>query len=711
MNPQNVSAPAVSSSDRLPTGPDALYRSVFESLTEFAVFVIAADGSVKSWNTGAEQTFGYSADEIIGQNFSMIFTPEDVAAGAPAQELRTSLSGEQPDHDRWHVRKDGTRFWGTNTVEPIFDRARKLLGFTKLVRDITDMHLASEAVSDSEQRLRLLIESVHDFAIFSVALDGTVLSWNVGAEAMFGYDEAAIVGQPLAVLHTTGDVNAGVLRRDLRETAQSGSVADERWLVRKDGSRFLASAKMSPLKRGPDGQLRGFAIIAHDITEQKRLSDDLQTRARSDQLTKLLNRATFYEHVTRAIASLQRRPGHTFAVMFIDLDHFKAVNDIYGHVVADRLLESTARRLEKCVRSRDIIARLGGDEFAILLNGINGVSDASDAGDRIGKVMSETVEVDGYSMRVTASVGIAMGSVDYGLPEHILADADAAMYVAKTNGRARSVLFDPGMRLVDRQNLDLEIELRHALERGELRVDYQPILKLPGRSIVGFEALVRWQHPRRGLLQPNEFMPRAEAGDAIVPIDRWVFGVACRQLKAWQDCGIASDSLQISVNFSSKQFSRVDLIADLCKTIEETKISAQGLCLEMTETGIIERSADTVELLNAIRDLGISLHIDDFGMGYASLEAVVHMPIQALKIDRSFIAAMDTPNGARVVRSLVALGHNLDLQVIAEGVEMHEQLTAIEGFACDFAQGFLISKPLDPRAAEDFLRAAARPVL
>jgi len=682
---------------------EMLYRFVLESLTEFAVFSLTPGGIIRSWNSGAQRTFGYAADEAIGEHFSIIFTPEDIEAGAPAEELRVPETGRMIDHDRWHVRKDGSRFWGINAVHPMYGEHGELIGFAKLVRDITEQHLAEEATFDSEQRLRLLVESVEGYGILSIGLDDTITSWNDGAESILGYRSSDIVGQPLSVLVDNPKRGEHALETMLRETSQSGTSSAERWLIRKDKTRLLASSRISRLKCGADGQSRGYVMVLHDITRERESVREIEHRALHDQLTRLPNRSAFYEHVGRALVAIKRRPAHLFAVLFIDLDHFKEINDSYGHLLADKLLERTARRLELALRSRDVLARLGGDEFAILLTGVDGIADALDASERIMSELAQPTIIDGYEVLISASIGIAMGDPIYESGEDILADADTAMYLAKTSGRARTNVFNRETMQHQRSTRALQADLHHALDRAELRVEYQPIVKLPERRLVGFEALVRWQHPQRGLLQPHDFISSAEATNAIIAIDRWVFRTACEKLAAWKHRHPGASGLKMSVNFSSKQFASVDLLDELQSILVATGVAPRSMRMEITETGIVDRSAFTSDLLGRIKDAGLALHIDDFGVGYASMESLGHMPVQTLKIDRSFVSSMDTETGKRLVRSLVTLGHSLDLEVVAEGVETREQLEYLEQSACDYAQGFYFSKPLDADAAEQYL--------
>jgi PAS domain S-box-containing protein len=341
----------------VPQKTEALYHFLVDSLTEYAVFAVSSQGLFISWNAGAQHTFGYEESEVIGQHFALIFTPEDIVNGAPQNELATALSGEQTDHDRWHVRKDGSRFWGTNTVQPMYSHDGTLLGFTKLVRDTTERHIAVEALSDSEESLRLLIESVHEYAIFSLGLEGDITSWNVGAQNTFGFSAKEALGKHFSMLFTPDDIAARVPAAQLSEAIAQGACSERRWLVRQNATRFFSDSKLAQLKRGPEGALRGFVTVAHDITERQKTDDELRHRAAFDELTGLPNRASFKDHLQRAIALAKPHSG-AYAVLFIDLDHFKEVNDAFGHAQADQVLERTAHRLKICVRpgtsSRDL---------------------------------------------------------------------------------------------------------------------------------------------------------------------------------------------------------------------------------------------------------------------------------------------------------------------------------------------------------------------
>jgi diguanylate cyclase (GGDEF)-like protein/PAS domain S-box-containing protein len=681
-----------------------LNRFLVDSLTEYAVFAVSPAGIVISWNSGGQQIFGYTQAEIVDRCFDIFFTPEDLAIGAPQTELANALSGGKTHDDRWHVRKDKSRFWGTNTVQPLYDPDGALLGFTKLVRDTTASHVAAQALSDSEQQLRLLVESVRDYAIFSVGPDGTVATWSDGAQRVFGYLQSEIVGQQYSLLFSQADVQAGLPDAQVRHATMRQSIDVEAWLVRKDGSTFLASGKISQLKANVAGDMRGFVILAHDATDRHLAAEDLRRRAQYDALTQLPNRLTFYENVQRAISLLKRHSSNPFAVIFIDLDRFKAVNDEFGHLVADAVLELVARRLEACVRSGDIVSRVGGDEFAILLNGANGWVDADDAAQRILTEMRQPLNTDSADVFAAVSVGVVIGTPIYERPEDILRDADAAMYVAKSQGGARAVIFDDSIGRVVRENLDVTADLRHAIERNELRIAYQPVLRLRDRMHVGFEALVRWKHPGRGLLRPVDFIAQAEESNLIVAVDRWVLAQACAQLANWQVRGLAGPGLQISVNVSSKEFSRVDFVSEVRDIISAHALTATSLRLEITEGTMLERSTHAYEVLAAVRALGVNVDVDDFGTGYASLSALNQLVVDGLKIDWSFVTSTNAHHGWGIVDSVIGLAHKLGLVAIAEGIESEEQLRQLIALGCDFGQGHLFAPSLGAVAAAAFLR-------
>jgi diguanylate cyclase (GGDEF)-like protein/PAS domain S-box-containing protein len=429
-----------SSQNEVPCTDQVLQRLLLDSLTDYAIFAVSPSGLVMSWNSGAKRLFGYRPDEILGAPFGLICTAEDVLAEASATSLTNTAPGQRPDCTRQFTRKDGTHFCAASSPYPIHGTSNELVGFAEILHDV-DPRLTFAEKSDDDQRSKCILEGVSECAISAVSLDGAISSWNAGAEQIFGYSSTEVMGQHVSQLFSADDLASGEPETEMQEATVMGSARFERWMLRKNGSRFRASGRISQLKCDASGKSRGFVRVVHDVTDNYALVEELQRRAQYDELTQLPNRRTFYDHVRRAISSMNRRPSQTFAVLFIDVDHFKGINDNYGHLVADQFLATAARRLESCIRGEDIVARFGGDEFSVLLNGLSSVADADDTARRICETMGKSVRIDKYDVKTTVSVGIAIGNRDYKRPEDILSDADHAMYAAKAQGRAQAVRF------------------------------------------------------------------------------------------------------------------------------------------------------------------------------------------------------------------------------------------------------------------------------
>ena len=686
---------APETSDRSLVSTEELYRYLVESLTEYAIFATSDDGRIVSWNSGAEHLFGYVKAEVIDRNFDIIFTAEDRIAGAPQLELETARTAGRVATDCWHVRKDSSLFWATNIVQPIRDDDGNSVGFTKIVRDGTDRKVAIQALQDSQQRFQLLVETVREYAMFGVSSSGNVSFWNAGAEAVFGYRSDEIVGFPLAKLYAADAVSAGHATTQLNRAAHEGFAHDERWLVRKDGTRFFASDHIKRIANDLDGSDRGFVKMAYNITDRKAAEDATRHLAMHDSLTGLPNRVHFIERLRSEIADGQSAERGGFAVFFLDVDDFKLVNDSFGHSIADKLLQALATRLASCLRSGDLLARLGGDEFAILLIGTERRTDADTLVKRIARGLSKPFEVDRHEFFVTMSVGVALDTARYSLPEEALRDADIAMYASKAKGRGQITIFESAMHepIVARQRLDTQ--LRHGLERDEFRVVYQPIVDLADMQTVGFEALVRWQHPTRGLLGPADFLEAARETESIIAIDRFVLLRACIDASTFL-AERGSSSFLLSVNMTSRQFEFVDFVPYVSSVLHETGFDPSCLKLEITEGTMMAIFGNTLDTLARLRGTGIELYIDDFGTGYSSLSYLADLPVNALKIDRSFVEKIGLrTEHKKIIATIIDLAHGLEIKAIAEGIESNEQLEAVRALGCDYAQGFLFSRPVE----------------
>jgi len=437
-----------------------------------------------------------------------------------------------------------------------------------------------------------------------------------------------------------------------------------------------------------------------DITDRQRTKDQLVHDAFHDALTGLPNRALFMQHLKIAIEGAKRGEGRPFAILFLDLDRFKIINDSLGHMVGDQLLVGIARRLESCLRPGDRVARLGGDEFTIFVKDINEASDATEVAERIRQKLTQPFSLSGQEVFTTVSIGIAHSAIGYEQPEDMLRDADTAMYRAKSQGTARHEVFDKAMHSNALSLLQMETDLRRAVERQEFLIHYQPIVTLENGRLRGFEALVRWQHPEHGLVSPAKFIPIAEETGLIVNIGQWVLEEACRQMREWQQQYAAGLELQMSVNLSSKQFIQPNLIGKIGETLKRTGLDPRNLKLEITESVVMENVDIATNMLRQIRALGIELSIDDFGTGYSSLSYLHRFPLNTLKIDRSFVIHMTgNSENTEIVRTIVMLAKTLGMDVIAEGVETQEQLAQLWALDCKYGQGYFFSKPVSGSVA------------
>lgn len=448
--------------------------------------------------------------------------------------------------------------------------------------------------------------------------------------------------------------------------------------------------------------------LQQEIVQRKSAEEQLRHDAFHDKLTNLPNRALLMDRLRQCLERAKRNSEHVFALLFLDIDNFKVINDSLGHSAGDELLVETARRLVAGLRSldtvsrigEDTLARLGGDEFVVLLDGIRRPSDAALVAERIQERMSAPLEIDGRIVAITASIGIALTQGECGDVNELVRNADTAMYRAKHAGRARYAMFDNAMHVEAMARLELENDLRVALDRGEFEVFYQPIVELESGRINGFEALLRWRHPRRGLISPAEFIPLAEEMGLIVPIGRWVLDRACRQLSAWNRQLPSEQALSISVNVSRRQLGESAFRAEVEQIIRDTGVEAGRLGLEVTEGTFMSTEESMDQKLIELKKLGVQLHMDDFGTGYSSLSCLDRFPLDVIKIDRSFVTNLESNRKySAIIQAIVTLARNLNIKVTVEGVETEEQLAQILTFECDYAQGYYYSRPVDARAA------------
>jgi len=478
----------------------------------------------------------------------------------------------------------------------------------------------------------------------------------------------------------------------------------EHRLAHEDGRYLWVLARGEVTHRKTGDPLR-IAGSLSDITQQKLAEDRLRHEATHDDLTGLPNRSTFMEHLRRLLER-SRRSGRDlkFAVLFLDFDHFKRINDSLGHLAGDQLLAAIGRRLKDCVRPGDTIARLGGDEFGVVLERLGDVTEATRIAERIHEALRHPFDIQGLEVLTTTSIGIAVGSRAYERPMDLLRDADTAMYRAKATGKGRHEVFDSAMQAHAVEQLQLESDLRHAMARDEIRLLYQPVVSLHDRSIVGFEALARWRHPTRGLLPPSAFLPAAEETGLIVELGFQVLRKACVQIQRWQKSARGHRSLSIHVNVSDKQLFQPDLADRVEQVLAETELSPGDLVLDVSENVVMQKADSAVSILDQLKSLGLHIHLDDFGTGYSSLGYLHRFEIDTLKIDRSFIRNLRAGGDNWIAaRTIMGLADNLGMGVIAEGVETEEQLQELLGLGCVLGQGSLFHEPLSPELVDDIL--------
>ncbi len=559
-----------------------------------------------------------------------------------------------------------------------------------------------KAVDLVEARFASLIRNASD-AIMIVGGDGRIEYASPAMQRTFGLWHDDLVGRRLGEIWREADREriAGFLAE---VTATQGvSIGPVELSVGTKAKRFIVECVGSNLLDDP--AVRGLALNLRDVTERKALEDQLRQLAFHDPLTLLANRSLFRNRVEHAIA-LSRRTQDRLAVLMIDLDNFKNVNDSLGHDVGDRLLQTAAQRLVKCTRAADTVARLGGDEFAVLLEGVSTPEQAEQIASAVTDAFRQPLSIDGNDLMVTASVGVALSEAGQDT-EHVLRNADIAMYNAKAAGKGRHVVFHARMQEQLRERLRLEDDLAQALARGEFFLEFQPIIDLKSSELLGVEALVRWQHPQQGRLLPGQFNPMAEETGQVIALGRWVLMDACCRVQEWRKSVAAGDGLRVAVNISGRHLQQGDLVADVRAALGASGLEPESLLIELTESTMMHNSEANLLKLRELKALGVRLAIDDFGTGYSSLSYLHRFPIDILKIDRSFVSRLtESAEGPKLARAVVMLGETLGLETVAEGVEVDDQVTQLLQLGCVAAQGFLFSHAttLDVVAASNFAR-------
>jgi diguanylate cyclase (GGDEF)-like protein/PAS domain S-box-containing protein len=564
----------------------------------------------------------------------------------------------------------------------------------KALGNMVERAANAEALFEEKERAQVTLNSIGD-AVMSTDVWGKVTYLNVVAEGLTGWSCAEAAGHPVEeVLHiidaTTREAVRNPMALAIHESRTVG-LTPNCVLIRRDGVEAAIEDSAAPI-HDRRGQVTGAVMVFHDVSVARAVSLRMSYLAQHDSLTELPNRMLFSDRLTEAIA-MAHRYRRKLAVLFLDVDRFKHINDSLGHDIGDRLLQSIARQLRACVRSSDTVSRQGGDEFVILLTEVTHAQDAAVSAEKILLALRTPHRIDQHDLHLTASIGIVTYPDDGTEAETLMKNADFAMYHAKDSGRNNYQFFNPDMnvRAVERQFL--EVGLRHALERQEFVLHYQPKISLETGAIMGVEALIRWCHPQRGLVPPAQFIPVAEECGFIVPIGRWVLREACRQTRAWKEAGLPP--IHIAINISAVELRDKDFVAGVRAILTETGLEPRYLELEITETFLMQDAKSTATVLQALKDLGVTLALDDFGTGYSSLSHLKRFPIDTLKIDQSFVRDLATDaDDASIISAVISMGESLHMRVVAEGVETRDQFLFLQEHSCPFAQGYYFSPPV-----------------
>lgn len=683
-----------------PPQSDWLFRSLIQNSRDI-ITILESDGTIRYESPSVERIVGFTPEELVGKSVFEYVHPDDLKVVQIAfQSVLESISSAPQSIELRFLCKDGSwsylEVYGTNQLSN-----PAIAGIVINSRDINEQKQFQEALAQSESKFRSLIQNSLDI-ITILSREGCIIYESPSVEKILGHNPEALLGRMVFDFIHPDDIAAArtAFQKILKNPQQSVTI-ELRFQHINQSWNYLELVGTNLLG---DPSVSGVLINSRDITERKRVEQEFRFLACHDPLTHLANRTLFTEWLEKAFLRMKRDKSRTFAVLFLDLDRFKLINDSFGHADGDRLLILLSERLKSCLREIDSIARLGGDEFGILLENITDISQVTHIAERIKNLFQVAFTLTEREVFSSVSIGIALSKEEYQHPEDILRDADIALYRAKECGKARFEIFDAEMHNRAVTLLRLENDLRQGLRREEFQLFFQPILSLKTGLLKGMEALLRWQHPQGGQISPNIFIPVAEETGLIHPLGWWIFQKACQQLMEWDQLVPREIPLTMSVNVSAPQFREPGLIERIDQLLMDLGLTSSRLCLEITESVLIDNAEGAALTFSQLRAMGIQLYMDDFGTGYSSLNYLHRFPLNALKIDRSFVSQMNPRDkNFEVVKTIITLAKNLGIDVIAEGIETEQQLNQLKELDCDFGQGFFFSRPINAQEAEQFI--------
>ena len=677
------------------------YRQIVETTTE-GIWIIDQENKTSFVNQQMATMLGYEIEEMIGKSlFDFVDSQDRITAKKNFQKRHKKIA---ETHDFRFRCRDGSDLWTIFSTNPLFDDNDNYLGSLGMITNISQRKKMEQALSESEERLEGILTSIQD-VVWSLDPRFSQLKYiNSAAQIIFGFSLEELYKTSNFLLTIVHPDDQEIVKHHRHILAETGHTEFQYRIIRKDGQTRWLYSRIRGVYNEQGNMIRVDGIES-DITEQKLAQEQLQYNATHDYLTNLPNRILFIDRLEHAIERQKRHPEFNFAVLFLDLDEFKVINDSLGHAIGDQLLQEIACRLHQGLRSDDTLARLGGDEFTILLEDIEEVKDAIKIAKRIHLDLTKPFMLEGQDIYINTSIGIALSCSGYKKASEILRDADTAMYRAKADGKACYAIFDQKMHERAVRRLQLETDLRIAIKQQEFTLYYQPIISLKTGQLTGFEALIRWQHPEKKLISPGHFIPIAEETGLIIPMGEWILQEACQQLKQWHQQFPNYSHLKVGVNLSSKQLKYSNLINTIDQVLQETKLDGKNLKLEITETLLMENLEAAREILLKIKERNIEICLDDFGTGYSSLSYLHRFPVNTLKIDRSFVMRMEPNNeNAEIVRAIISLAHILSIDIIAEGVETKSQLSQLRWLDCEQGQGYFFAKPLPKQEVETLLK-------